>query len=156
MSLPHSLLSFFIVVVITAIAPLVGLAESTQQFLFVGQSSGESDWATGSSWMYSNGKSGSDGNWKTTTSKPDAFDYDVFFRSPMKARNGNQYSHKEDWDHVVTFKGKQIANGHVWVDAGLTEKDPIVFAATDAGFPASFKDEADWIVANTQPLEIRG
>ena len=130
MSLPHSLLSLFIVVVITAIAPLVGLAESTQQFLFVGQSSGESDWATGSSWMYSNGKSGDVGNWKTTTSKPDAFDYDVFFRSPMKARNGNQYSHKEDWDHVVTFKGKQIARGHVWVDAGSTEENPIVFAAT--------------------------
>lgn len=130
MSLPHSLLSFFIVVVITAIAPLVGLAESTQQFLFVGQSSGDSDWATGSSWMYSNGNSGSGGNWKTTTSKPDAFDYDVFFRSPMKARNGNQYSHKEDWDHVVTFKGKQIARGHVWVDAGSTEENPIVFAAT--------------------------
>lgn len=126
---PHSLLSFFIVVVITAIAPLVGLAVTTQQFLFVGQSSGESDWATVSSWMYSNGGKG--GNWKTPENVPDYYGYDVFFRSPMNARNGNQCSHKEDWNHVVTFSRLQKNVGHVWVDEGSTEKDPIVFAATD-------------------------
>ena len=36
----------------------------------------------------------------------------------------------DGWDHVVTFSGKQTNKGHVYVDAGTTEDNPIVFAAT--------------------------
>ena len=130
---------------LTAIAVAIGASQiataaTTQSFLFYGQSSGISDWSVGSSWRYSNGASGTSGNWKTTSGNPGGFDYDVYFRSPMNAPNGNSCSYNSSWDHVVTFSGaerigKTATTGQpLHIDAGSTADNPIVFTATQSGY----------------------
>jgi hypothetical protein len=113
-------------------------AATTQSFLFYGQSSGISDWSVGSSWRYSNGASGSSGNWKTTSGNPGGFDYDVYFRSPMNAPNGNSCSYNSSWDHVVTFTSAQnigkTSSQPLHLDAGSSAENPIVFAATQSNY----------------------
>ena len=122
---------------VIALAASGAWADTNQKFLFVGQNSGLSDWAIGSSWIYSNGNSGSAGNWKATSGKPDDFNYDVYFRSPMKAKNGNTYSYRSDWNHIVTFSGAQKVGATpqpLHLDAGSSAENPIVFTAMDSSY----------------------
>ena len=123
---------------VLALAASGAWADTNQKFLFVGQKSGLSDWAIGSSWIYSNGNSGSAGNWKATSGKPDDYNYDVYFRSPMNAKNGNTYSYRSDWDHVVTFSGAHRVGKDnrypVYLDLGSTAENPIVFDATQDNY----------------------
>ena len=133
----HCSLSVLLAGVI-AIAASGAWADTNQKFLFVGQNSALSDWAIGSSWIYSNGGDGSAGNWKSTSGKPDDYNYDVYFRSPMNAKNGNTYSYRSDWDHVVTFSGAHRVGKDsrypVHLDLGSTAENPIVFDATQDNY----------------------
>ena len=121
-------------------ASQIATAATTQSFLFYGQSSGISYWSDGSSWRYTNGGSGTSGNWKTTSGNPGGFDYDVYFRSPMKAPNNNSCSYNSSWDHVVTFSGaerigKTATTGQpLHLDAGSSAAKPIVFTATQSDY----------------------
>ena len=121
-------------------ASQIATAATKQSFLFYGQSSGISYWSVGSSWRYSNGDTNSGGNWKTTSGNPGGFDYDVYFRSPMNAPNGNSCSYNSSWDHVVTFSGaerigKTATTGQpLHLDAGSSAANPIVFTATQSDY----------------------
>jgi hypothetical protein len=121
-------------------ASQIATAATKQSFLFYGQSSGISYWSVGSSWRYSNGDTNSGGNWKTTSANPGGYDYDVYFRSPMNAPNGNSCSYNSSWDHVVTFSGaerigKTATTGQpLHLDAGSSAANPIVFTATQSDY----------------------
>ena len=114
-------------------------AATKQSFVWVGSTAAQSEWATGSCWMYHNGST-----WKTTTGNPGGFSYDTYFRSPMTI-GGQSYSFNGSWDRVVTFSGARrigtsATDGQpLHIDAGSTAASPIVFTATtdDNGLSSS-------------------
>jgi len=112
-----------------------GAWAATQTFVWKGKSApNTSNWSDLSCWYYHN-----TGSWRTTdpASLPDANNYPVYFRDGYTEFNTAKYF-ADGWDHVVTFSGAQrvgnTARHPVYVDAGSTSENPIVFAATQDSY----------------------
>ena len=104
-----------------------GVYAANERFVWKGKSApATSSWGDKSCWYYHNGSS-----WRASdpASAPDSYTYPVYFRDGYTLSNVAK-NFAEGWDHVVTFSGKQRNKGHVYVDAGTTEDNPIVFTAT--------------------------
>ena len=100
---------------------------ANERFVWKGKSApATSSWSDVSCWYYHNGSSWRAGD---PVNAPDNYEYPVYFRDGYTLSDVTK-NFAGGWDHVVTFSGKQINKGHVFVDAGTTEDNPIVFTAT--------------------------